>query len=92
MNKGIGKIFFSKNIRFIFNRKVAVTAFAEFTLSQCRIGWCKLERNLQIHLLFVDIIFEWITFKNREQAAKCIRDQKEQEERIKKVFKPELWK
>lgn len=76
-NKGLFKAFYSRNIRFIWGKATPVTLSAEFTLSQCRIGWCKLWNNIQIHLLFVDIIIDYIHLDTREHARNYIEDVKE---------------
>ena len=76
-NKGLFKAFFTPNFYFICGKATPVTLSAEFTLSQCRIGWCKLWNNIQIHLLFVDIIIDYLHLDTREHAREYIKHAKE---------------
>lgn len=72
-NKGIFKIFFTKRLEFAFGR-TAYKIGAEFTLSQCRIGWISLSNNIQIHLVFVDIWIDHWRFKSHKIAKQFIED------------------
>lgn len=71
-NKGLFKTFFTPKVRFIWGKATPVELFAEFTLSQCRIGWCKLWDCIVIHLLFVDIIINYLWVHTRENARNYI--------------------
>jgi len=83
-NKGLFKAFFSPSFRFIWGKATPVSISAEFTLSQCRVGWCKLWNNIQIHLLFVDIIIDYLRLDTREHAREYINGEKEDEKMLKK--------
>ena len=82
-NKGLFKAFFSPQYRFILGKATPVSVSAEFTLSQCRVGWCKLWNNIQIHLLFVDIIIDYLRLDTREHAREYIMDAKEDDKMLK---------
>ena len=75
-NKGLFKVFFTPKFHFIWGKSTPVSISAEFTLSQCRIGWCwcKLWNTIQIHLLFVDIIIDYLRLDTREHAINYIED------------------
>ncbi len=76
-NKGLFKVFFTKSFRFIWGKATPVSVSAEFTLSQCRIGWVKTWNNIQIHLLFADIIIHYLRLDTRKHARQYIEDSKE---------------
>nr|DAI32328.1 MAG TPA: hypothetical protein [Caudoviricetes sp.] len=82
-SKGFFKAFFTPKVRFIWGKTTPVAIDAVFTLSQCRIGWCKLWDCIQIHLLFVDIIVEYLRLDTREHARNYIANSKETDKRIK---------
>lgn len=82
-NKGLFKAFYTRPVRFIWGKATPVSISAEFTLSQCRIGWCKLWNNIQIHLLFVDIIIYYLRLDTREHAREYIMDAKEDDKILK---------
>ena len=82
-NKGLFKAFFTPRFHFIWGKATPVSISAEFTLSQCRIGWCKCWNNIQIHLLFVDIIIYYLPLDTREHAREYISDQKKDDKIIK---------
>lgn len=82
-SKGLFKAFYTPNVRFIFGKATPVTIAAEFTLSQCRVGWCKLWNCITIHLLFVDIIINYLRLDTRETARNYIACSKETDKRIK---------
>ena len=82
-NKGLFKAFFTPRFHFIWGKATAVSISAEFTLSQCRVGWCKCLNNIQIHLLFVDIIIYYLPLNTREHAREYIKDKKEDEKMLK---------
>ena len=84
-NKGLFKAFYTRPVRFIWGKATPVAISAEFTLSQCRIGWCKLWNNIQIHLLFVDIIIDYLRLDTREHAREYINGQKEDEKMLKQT-------
>lgn len=81
-NKGIFKIWFSKPLWFII-KTTPCKIELEFTLSQCRVGWCKLMNDFQIHLLFLDIIIWWLPLKSKKIAREYIIDAKHDYEIIK---------
>lgn len=78
--KGLFKAFFTPSFYFIWGKATAVSISAEFTLSQCRIGWCKCWNNIQIHLLFVDIIIHYLRLGTKECAREYIKFEKEDTE------------
>lgn len=82
-NKGLFKAFFTPSFYFIWGKATPVSISAEFTLSQCRIGWCKLWNNIQIHLLFMDIIIDYLPLDTREHAREYIKDRKEDTKMLK---------
>ena len=82
-NKGLFKAFYTRKVRFIWGKATPVAISAEFTLSQCRIGWCKLWNNIQIHLLFVDIIVDYLRLDTREHARQYLQDRENLNKRSK---------
>ena len=78
-NKGLFKAFYTRDVEFIWGKATPVALHAEFTLSQCRIGWCKLWNCVQIHLLFVDIVVDYLRLDTREHAINYIAANKQKE-------------